>query len=518
LIIDSDCIAGLKMFPDNYFSSVVTDPPYGLSDHSAKDFTDCLTAWLAGEEYRPKKKGFMGRAWDSWVPGPEAWREVYRVLKPGAYVLAFAGSRTHDLMSLSMRLAGFECRDTLMWVYGSGFPKSMDVSKAIDAQDAVAERRARSLRFTEWMRSTGLSASLIDVLTGSQMGGHYLTAAAQPAVPTRAHMDALRPYLPPVPDWAEQLVTERAVESENMKARPVIGVKEGVAAGWDMDGSTTYVDRDITTPHSEEAQRWEGWGTSLKPAWEPVLMFRKPPDGTIAANVLAHGVGGLNIDGCRVGEPPEARQLTRNASMGYGGSKPQGAMHDGGAGRFPANLMHDGSDEVLALFPDSNGSGGSVPRVKISGYGDGIGSGASEYLGGERTKHDAGAGSAARFFYSAKASRADRDEGLEGFALRENANWPQSLDGNDARGASPRANNHPTVKPTALMRYLCRLVTPPGGIVADPFAGSGSTGKAAALEGFEFVGFELDADHARVANARVDAARRQRIDDAVNKA
>ena len=268
-----------------------------------------------------------------------------------------------------------------------------------------------------------------------------------------------------------------------------------------------------------------GLGTALKPAFEPALLFRKPLDGNVAENVLAHGTGGLNIDGCRI-ESTDSQLAEKYASVQNAGARKNSvygsdtrdragaAPHD--AGRWPANLIHDGSDDVVALFPDSNGAGGSVPNVKITGYGDGIGTGKSEYLGGERTKVDSGSGSAARFFYCAKASKRDRDEGLDHLPAvdRPNGNkWTDTdyrvLNGErgEGRESGPRRNVHPTVKPTDLMRYLCRLVTPPGGVVLDPFAGSGSTGKAAVLEGFKFTGFELDSEFAEIAKARIDAAR-----------
>jgi len=192
----------------------------------------------------------------------------------------------------------------------------------------------------------------------------------------------------------------------------------------------------------------------------------------------------------------------------YGKAETGGAVTPERVGRYPANLIHDGSDEVVAMFPDSAGSGGSVPNVKISGYGDGaVGTGSAEYLGGERTKVDCGTGSAARFFYCAKASRKDRNEGLEAFSEVNNmrVNAPRACESDKV--ATLQRNPHPTVKPTELMRYLCRLVTPPGGLIVDPFAGSGSTGKAAILEGFQFVGFELDPQYSAIANARVEAAR-----------
>ena len=230
----------------------------------------------------------------------------------------------------------------------------------------------------------------------------------------------------------------------------------------------------------------------------------------------------LNIDACRVAlanEAPPSGSGDRRGSLIYAQDEyTQTKMHNGGnctpdTGRYPANLIHDGSPEVLALFPDSAGSGGSVPNVKISGYGDGaVGTGSAEYLGGERTKVDCGTGSAARFFYCAKAGKRDRNEGLEAFdAVMTNfaagTGLSKNGDGSPRNQEATAKNPHPTVKPTELMRYLCRLVTPSGGLIVDPFAGSGSTGKAATLEGFQFIGFELDPQYAAIANARIDAAR-----------
>lgn len=298
-----DCLDALRDMPDNSVDSVVTDPPYGLSDHKPADVVACLTAWLAGEEYRPNKKGFMGRAWDSWVPGPEVWREVFRVLKPGGHVVAFAGSRTHDLMSMALRLAGFECRDTVMYLYGSGFPKSMNVAKQL-----------------------------------------------------------ARIPLEDTPEWVE-----------------------------------CQDDRDAWLA------QWQGFGTSLKPAFEPALLFRKPLDGTVAKNVMKHGTGALNIDGCRIGNEERtyspkgtsvSAAMIRVPEHRAGKAGDEVTVH----GRFPSNIIHDGSPEVLAHFPDSDGAGPSLPRVKVTGYGGGIGSGVSAYTGGERIPYNAGSGSAARFF------------------------------------------------------------------------------------------------------------------------
>ena len=366
LLLLGDCLDRLREMPDNSVDSVVTDPPYGLS--------------------------FMGKKWDYDVPSEEIWRECLRVLKPGGHLLAFAGTRTQHRMAVRIEDAGFEIRDMIAWVYASGFPKSLDVSKAID-KAAGAERE----------------------VLGSRSGG------------------------------AGKLMEDRPWNS---------------ADGYDKTVS-------ITAPATEAAKQWQGWGTALKPALEPITVARKPLVGTVAANVLAHGTGGINVDGCRVGRDAEDvsgwSQSGSNASDNRamsGANYARDAKPDAD-GRWPANLIHDGG----------------------------------EFLGEQ-----------ARFFYVAKASKKDRDEGCEGLEERVNANWPQNLDGDDARGAAPRRNNHPTVKPTALMRYLCRLVTPPGGIVLDPFMGSGSTGKAAMLEGFQFIGIERDEEYMEIAKARIGAA------------
>lgn len=192
-----DCLHTLKSLPDNSVDSIVTDPPYGLS--------------------------FMGKAWDYDVPTVAVWSECFRVLKPGGHLLAFAGTRTQHRMACRIEDAGFEIRDLIAWAYGSGFPKSLDISKAIDAQDAVAARRERALRFTAWMREQGVTSAQLDAATQTNMGGHYLTAAQQPAIATRPLFEAMRPLFPgPVPAWVELLVEERTVESENMKAREVL--------------------------------------------------------------------------------------------------------------------------------------------------------------------------------------------------------------------------------------------------------------------------------------------------------
>lgn len=465
-ILEGDCLEVLARLPDCCVDSVVTDPPYGL--------------------------GFMGKDWDAGTPAVEIFEQCLRVLKPGGHLLAFGGSRTYHRLAVAVEDAGFDIRDQILWVYGSGFPKSLDVGKAIDKLDATEKRRKRQLSFTKWMRGAGLSAGDINRITGTDMGGHYLTSASQPAVPTRELFEALRPYVKGrVPGWVEQMIDERTVESENFKQREVVKQNRGsllaVAPGQNNDRRRAVL--NITAPATDKAREWEGWGTALKPAHEPIVMARKPLDGTVAANVIKWGVGALNIGACRI--PSERKTGWGGGAAGgnTGDDNNCGLAKKGEArpveGRWPANFTHDGSDEVLAGFPDAKGQ----PRNDNST-------------------------SAARFFYCAKASKKDREEGLSEFndvvLARSDQAQADAVRGRtveSAPGAYNKArivkNNHPTVKPVELMSYLCRLVTPPGGTILDPFMGSGSTGKAARREGFGFIGIEHDPEYVKIARARV---------------
>lgn len=372
-----DCLETLRTLPDSSVDAVVTDPPYGLS--------------------------FMGKRWDYDVPSTEIWAECLRVLKPGGHLLAFAGTRTQHRMAVRIEDAGFEIRDMIAWVYGSGFPKSLDVSKAID-------------------KAAGADRPVVGV-------------------------------------------TRKSVAS--------MGPGQGNFSDDNFEWKTEF---ERTGPSTDAAHQWDGWGTALKPALEPITVARKPLTGTVAANVLAHGTGALNIDGCRVGSEERSyapKGTSTNAAMIR---VPEHRAGKAGSevtvnGRWPANLIHDGSDEVVALFPAETGQ------------------------------------SAARFFYCAKTSRKDRNEGLQDPG-------PQLQRGTTLRkveNADLKGNTHPTVKPTDLMAYLCRLVTPPGGIVLDPFMGSGSTGKAAMREGFQFIGCELDAAYLAIAQARIEHEHGKRV-------
>ena len=801
------CLRVLRTLPDNSVDSVVTDPPYGLSDHKPADVVACLTAWLAGKEYRPNKKGFMGRTWDSWVPGPEVWREAFRVLKPGGHVVAFAGSRTHDLMSMALRLAGFECRDTVMWVYGclsedsevltpNGWER-YDIAKTknilvydiqndvykweaparwneyrVDADtayriqsdntdqivsrghrclverggelafvaaeelsgvervpylqgdfSALPQGRGELLLETVLRQSEGLAQAAFSEWQGQEAARERACWRNEPCVEGRADLlqaqgevsgsvDQVRPLSGSIHehgpqgrvcdgapacccdgDWqaadaqgvrashqprcdgqqaGEPDAVYQQCRSQEVRARasyrttvatvtpieysgliwcPTVSTGAFVArrngkvfitgnSGFpkSMDVSkaidkaagvdTRLDERWVPTPHpvtgayktasgnsqqvgqalpglrclylpaSPSARQWSGWGTALKPAMEPITVARKPLDGTVADNVLRHGTGAINVDGCRVvmGDEYDPSKIQRQSSVS---GSCWSSMQSGivgkeiptykPGGRWPANLIHDGSDEATGLLD-----------------------------------------SAARFFYCPKASKADRESGLDSIEIVtvqcsswENADHKARLrvdtaqspprviavsgaPCNDARAwnmllfGSPstvpcllvnkstietatnsttesrtlnwlvRSNtsgctavascetehggslaesaefgtpsltitsewtvsargvervqspmrlsisgnagspaDHPTVKPTDLMRYLCRLVTPPNGIVIDPFMGSGSTGKAATLEGFHFIGIEREEAYCEIAAKRIQAAERE---------
>lgn len=454
-IIHGDCLEELKNLDDNSVDAVICDPPYGLSNTKPAQVADVLAAWVTGDTERvpAKRGGFMGKDWDSFVPPPAVWEECMRVLKPGGHMAVFAGARTQDLMGLSIRLAGFEIRDTLGWVYGSGFPKSMDVSKAIDKGQALTTGRA--FEFTEWMRSTGVTARQIDEATGTKMGSHYTTHPTQPAIATADLFDRLRPLLPEVPERIERLVAERTgIEWTDYVKREVVGSAKGAQAestgrygAWGNDRGDGISEYDLTAPASDAAKRWDGWGTALKPAIEPIILARKPLDGTVAANVLAHGVGGLNIDACRVGTSG-ARNNGRKKDSDIYGDFGACARVDYNKGRFPANVLLD------------------------------------EHAAKEMDKQSGGA---SRFFpvfkYQAKAPKKERPV-------------IELEDGTKVQ--------HPTVKPLALMEWLVTLITPEGGTILDPFAGTGTTLQAATNKGFNPIGIEADADYIELINQRME--------------
>ena len=464
-----DCLEELKKIPDNSVDSIVTDPPYGLSNTKPQQVADVLKAWVTGDTVSvpAKKGGFMGKDWDSFVPPPAVWEECMRVLKPGGHMAVFAGARTQDLMGLSIRLAGFEIRDTLGWVYGSGMPKSLDVSKAIDKQrNDKQETLAVTSRLSELASAAGISRKDVDSHMGtSDMGGWWLsTLAHRCVVPSVENWAKLRDFIPGAHELDAEvwrLNGRKGTPGEAWEKREVVGAgKSGKTYGMgglrDMETSTGSF--DITAPATSDAQRWDGWGTALKPAIEPIILARKPLDGTVANNVLAHGVGGLNIDACRV---PSAEPAP--------------------AGRFPANVL---LDEHAAKEMDKqsgvlkSGGGNKGPRSS------------SWFTSNSPNVDDVrnpDSGGASRFFpvfkYQAKAPKKERP-----VIEREDGTKIQ----------------HPTVKPIALMEWLVTLVTPPNGVVLDPFAGSGTTLQAALNEGFDPIGVEQDVDYIQLINKRLD--------------
>jgi len=405
-----------------------------------------------------------------------------RVLKHGGHLVAFSGSRTVFPMGVAIAEAGFEVRDMISWIYTSGFPKSLDISKAIDSRDKTDKSKSRQLRFTEWMRSTGLKAKQINQYTDTNMGSHYLSSKLQPAIPTRDLFEKMRPYISiPVPDWVEDYVNHRTVESENMKKRKVIASKtKGIGSSHcGQQGAYGFKDNfNITEPHSLQAQKWQGWGTALKPAQEPAVLARKPIDpdcSSIAENVLKWGTGAINID----------------------------------AGRFPyGDDCHFGDSSDCSDQWDriqSESKGGSVPIV-------------SQKSIDLNTYKPQGGRWPANVYQCSKPQRAEKEAGLEHIQGKTGAEATQRKEGSDGLN-SPRAgagrtadqvkNFHPTVKPIKLMRWLCRLLTPAGGTVLDPFLGSGTTAVSAILEGFNAVGCEMTADYYPIIEGRINWAKKE---------
>lgn len=477
----------LRTLPDCSVDSIVTDPPYEL--------------------------GFMGKKWDSTgiAYSVELWSECLRVLKHGGHLLAFSGSRTYHRMVVAIEDAGFEIRDQIMWVYGSGFPKSLDVSKAIDKMNGEIGRKQK---FTEFMRSTGITAKQIDDATGTMMGSHYTTHPTQPAIPTAALWKIIRPMIDDVPDWVDELVERTEAKRDVIGQRTTGAALSNKSSGLETgSGGTDFGSGqntiNITTPATDAAQQWSGWGTALKPAHEPIVMARKPlGEKTVAENVLRYGTGAINIDASRVGTEGGTQRATNEKHLGRTSmadfTKGNFGVDELDKGRFPANFIHDGSDEVLALFPDTGKSQGG--RIGKKSMGNVTNVPAGVYEAGDAGYGDSG--SAARFFYCAKASKAERNAGLEALPEKQPVGGADKWTEQDRRRGEgvtrqPSQNFHPTVKPVALMRYLVRMVTPPDGTVLDPFTGSGTTLVAAVLEGFNSIGMEMTADYLPIIEGRV---------------
>jgi DNA modification methylase len=517
-IFSGDNLEILKTFADNSIDAVVTDPPYGLGKEPNAE--ELMKDWIEKGYHEISGTGFMGKEWDAFVPQPLFWKEIFRVLKPGGHVVSFFGTRTYDWGVMAMRFAGFEVRDSLQYMYGVGFPKSYNVAKGIEGKLTIGSANTKEYKLMQGEKST------------------------------------------------TQLGTFNKIEKEQ-------GAKPN-----DCTGTETTINHILTT---DEAKQWDGWGSALKPAVEPIVLARKPLEKglSIADNVLKWGTGGINIDGCRVNTNDNL-----NGGAYSGGERSNGEWKENSGfkndkleffnqpqGRFPANLIltHHPDCECVGMkkVKPSNGSGKASENG--GGFSKGMfGDGTSDKIGGgftdengeetiedwicvddcpikimdeqsgesksndtKRNRNTIGSfgmpndntpeyndkGGASRFFYCAKASKSERNAGLEGFdeksvgTLNSNSSDLDNYGGMSLGGASlkgehknpiPRANIHPTVKPVSIMRYLAKLITPPNGIVLDPFLGSGTTGCAVALENFNFIGIERETEYVEIAKARIE--------------
>jgi site-specific DNA-methyltransferase (adenine-specific) len=415
-LFNENCLEGMKRYPDNFFHSMVTDPPYG---------------WA-----------FMGKKWDYQVPSVELWQECLRVLKPGGHALVACGTRTQHRMATNLEDAGFEIRDIVAWIYGSGFPKSLNIGKAIDKLQGN-ERE----------------------VVGSKTCGYQVSIS-------KSRLE--QGYRPNLTNSTNEVVVDK-------------GTSE-----------------------------WEGWGTALKPAMELWTLCRKPlSEKTVASNVLKYGTGGLNIDGGRIslnGDKPRIANIEESKTNTYGWAK--GGIYKSGSmpsqGRFPANVILD--EEAARLLDEQSGerkAGGKVKGDEPSNTGD---NGIYSAWGRVENKPFNDSGGASRFFYTAKASKSERNRGceeLEEKQVNDGRKDQTSINCPQQRGITFRKNYHPTVKPLSLMQYLCKLITPPEGIVLEPFLGSGTTAIACYHEGFGCIGFEIEKDYFEIAVNRLEEHKKQ---------
>ena len=510
-IIHGDCLEELKKLEDNSIDAVVCDPPYGLSNTKPQQVADVLKAWVTGDTVSvpAKRGGFMGKDWDSFVPPPAVWEECMRVLKPGGHMAVFAGARTQDLMGLSIRLAGFEIRDTLGWIYGSGFPKSHDIGKAIDKK---RDDNNDWKTVGSFLKSHRVSAGYVtrNSFADKILNGHSNLASAAAnlsnwenglSFPTWERWEQLKDLLD-LPDDMDaevwRLNGRKGTPGEAWEKREVVGkYQSGLHTGPSGVGGHGEGGA-VTTSHSDEAKQWDGWGTALKPAIEPIILARKPLDGTVANNVLAHGVGGLNIDACRVPSDtpiPSHHGTSGAAGVTMGkyrdyvpGSETAASVENvQTAGRFPANVLLD-EHAAKEMDEQSGNVNGVVGMKKVpGGHNFNIGEHTPQKFN-KTSERIQDSGGASRFFpvfkYQAKAPKKERP-----VIEREDGTKIQ----------------HPTVKPLALLEWLVELITPPNGTVLDPFAGSGTTLQAALNKGFTPIGIEQDADYIKLIEKRLEA-------------
>jgi DNA modification methylase len=513
-----DNMKSLKELPDNSVDSIVTDPPYALTSIKKRFGKEGSAPAQYGSDgaFQRASKGFMGKEWDAEVPTVEFWSEVYRVLKPGGHVLSFGGTRTYHRMAVNIEDAGFEIRDQIMWIYGSGFPKSHNIGKAID------KRGGESIGwFGEWLKKwreeNEIPQSQIAELFPSKTGG--LTGCVSNwelgnNLPTNEQFNKICE--------AYDLPFKSLEEAE----REFLGTKtSGIGKAFTKDGWGSGQDEvEITKGNSD----WEGWGTALKPAVEPICVARKPlSEKSIAENVLKHGTGGININDSRIG----SETISSGKSKVVGGGQLNGANtrvnieETFNEGRFPANVILD--EEAGKILDEQSGiSKGTKRGEKYNKEYDNTGNPTpftpKQTAYSDNNTYD-DKGGASRFFYVPKVSKKERNRGLDDFEANTNRQKGHGLDricGNCGTSmlkpkdckcetpdwiTPPKKNTHPTVKPINLLTYLVRLVTPKNGVVMDCFMGSGSTGIAAQLEGFKFIGMEMDEDYFNIAETRINA-------------
>lgn len=449
-VYNQDCLEFMKTLPDNCIDSIVSDPPYGLS--AQPDIYEVLNCWMKDEPFKHSKKGFMSAEWDSFVPGPEFFKEMFRILKPGAYIACFAGSRTQDVMGIAIRMAGFEIRDTIFFLHSQGFPKNHNIPLNID-------------------KKLGYKPKIV----GKKQSG--------------------------------------------MGTGDSFGMRQSEGSNSEDDGLAPVYELQ-----SDEAKCYENYGSALKPAYEPIILARKPNEKglSIAENVLKWGTGGINIGKTRVGNEPRWNSEPQSSIGSFNASPKSKDEYNGKevVGRWPCDIVHDGSEKILEMFSEFGETKSSKsPGLRKSGTNGTFLSDGGNF----ETQAYGDEGSAARmfnsleyddedlqlmFYHCSKPSIADKDEGLEKYFEQKQKAGEYCLSTHNGESrlekSIPRYNIHPTVKSTTLMRWICRLVTPEGGLIYDPFSGSGSTGKAAGIEDFKFIGTELDEEFCKIANARTE--------------
>ena len=487
-LINGEALEELKKMESNTIDTVLTDPPYGLSKHSEKIIRETMSKWLSGEEdYIPNGSGFMGKGWDSFVPPPALWKEVLRVMKPGGTALVFAGTRTQDLMTMSMRLAGFEIKDVVMWLYGSGFPKAQDIGKMIDKRKDWKNIEKIQEIIKEARMKTGKTLKRIGEECGEKYWnrGGYMFFETGMTLPTKEQWLKLKKCLN-LPDDYDGVFEEAEREIVGKRKAGLGTGKTFAILQSEGENKNAPSEIPVTTPATPEAKLWDGYKThSLKPAYEPIILAIKPNDGTYAQNALKWGVAGLNIDAGRIPHKnkedyEESVQKNRHGDIRvpikgiYHGDYRPPENYNGSKGRYPANIIMDG--EAAKMLDEQSGivSQGHWAKTKVSGFGK-FGGGKTEYSGvGEKDMSKRGA---SRFFYVAKASRKERGNG----------------------------NNHPTVKPIKLIEYLVGLTSTPSNeqIYLDPFMGSGTTGIAVKKAGKHFIGIEMDSHYFEIAQRRI---------------